>query len=357
MLAFVDLEERVPRNHPLRVVKQFADRALAELSPVFNAMYAAGGRPSIPPERLLKASLLIALYSVRSERAFCEELDFQLLYRWFLDMGLMEPSFDPTVFTKNRHRLLKHDVAQQFFDEVVRQAAGLGLLSDEHFTVDGTLIEAAASLKSFRPKDKPPSDEPPPDDPGNPTVNFRGERRSNATHQSTTDPEARLAKKGKGKEAHLAFTGHALMENRNGLLVDFQLSQATGTAERDAVPDLLEQARSRGFRPRTLGADKGYDTKDCVADLRTRKVTPHVTQNTSGRRSAIDKRTTRHVGYAISQCIRKRVEEIFGWMKTFGGFRRTRYRGLERTQLAGYLVATAYNLVRMVRLVTATAPA
>jgi transposase len=357
MLAFVDLEERVPRNHPLRVVKQFADRALAELSPVFNAMYAAGGRPSIPPERLLKASLLIALYSVRSERAFCEELDFQLLYRWFLDMGLMEPSFDPTVFTKNRHRLLKHDVAQQFFDEVVCQAAGLGLLSDEHFTVDGTLIEAAASLKSFRPKDKPPSDEPPPDDPGNPTVNFRGERRSNATHQSTTDPEARLAKKGKGKEAHLAFTGHALMENRNGLLVDFQLSQATGTAERDAVPDLLEQARSRGFRPRTLGADKGYDTKDCVADLRTRKVTPHVTQNTSGRRSAIDKRTTRHVGYAISQCIRKRVEEIFGWMKTFGGFRRTRYRGLERTQLAGYLVATAYNLVRMVRLVTATAPA
>ena len=357
MLAFVDLEERVPRNHPLRVIKQFADRALAELSPVFNEMYAAGGRPSIPPERLLKASLLIALYSVRSERAFCEELDFQLLYRWFLDMGLMEPSFDPTVFTKNRHRLLKHDVAQQFFDEVVRQAAGLGLLSDEHFTVDGTLIEAAASLKSFRPKDKPPSDEPPPDDPGNPTVNFRGERRSNATHQSTTDPEARLAKKGKGKEAHLAFTGHALMENRNGLLVDFQLSQATGTAERDAVPDLLEQARSRGFRPRTLGADKGYDTKDCVADLRTRKVTPHVTQNTSGRRSAIDKRTTRHVGYAISQCIRKRVEEIFGWMKTFGGFRRTRYRGLERTQLAGYLVATAYNLVRMVRLVTATAPA
>jgi len=357
MLAFVDLEERVPRNHPLRAIKQFADRALAELSPVFNAMYAAGGRPSIPPERLLKASLLIALYSVRSERAFCEELDYQLLFRWFLDMGLMEPSFDPTVFTKNRQRLLKHNVAQQFFDAVVRQAAGLGLLSDEYFTVDGTLIEAAASLKSFRPKDKPPSDEPPPDDPGNPTVNFRGERRSNATHQSTTDPEARLAKKGKGKEAHLAFTGHALMENRNGMLVDFQLSQATGTAKRDAVPDLIEQARERGFHPRTLGADKGYDTKDCVANLRTRKVTPHVTQNTSGRRSAIDGRTTHHVGYAISQCIRKRVEEIFGWMKTVGGFRRTRYRGLERAQLAGYLVATAYNLVRMVRLVAAATAA
>jgi len=356
MLALVDLEERVPRKHPLRVVKQFADRALRELSPVFDQMYATGGRPSIPPERLLKASLLISLYSIRSESAFCEELDYQLLYRWFLDMGLLEPSFDPTVFTKNRRRLLKHDVAQRFFDEVVRQAAGLGLLSDDHFTVDGTLIEAAASLKSFRPKDKPPSDEPPPDDPGNPTVNFHGQKRSNATHQSTTDPEALLAKKGKGKEAHLSFMGHALMENRNGLLVDFQLSHATGTAERAAVPELIEQARERGFRLETLGADKGYDTKACVADLRQRQVTPHVTQNTSGRRSAIDRRTTRHVGYAISQCIRKRVEEIFGWMKTVGGFRRTRYRGLERTRLAGYLVAAAYNLVRMARLAaTATA--
>jgi transposase len=350
MLAVVDLEERVPRNHPLRVIKQFADGALAELSRVFDQMYGAGGRPSIPPERLLKASLLISLYSVRSERAFCEELDYHLLFRWFLDMGLMEASFDPTVFTKNRRRLLKHDVAQQFFDEVVRQAAGLGLLSDDHFTVDGTLIEAAASLKSFRPKDKPPSDEPPPADPGNPTVNFHGQKRSNATHQSTTDPEALLAKKGKGKEAHLSFMGHALMENRNGLLVDFQLSQATGTAERAAVPTLIDQARERGFRLETLGADKGYDTQACAADLRQRQVTPHVTQNTSGRRSAIDRRTTRHAGYAISQCIRKRVEEIFGWMKTVGGFRRTRYRGLERTRLAGYLVAAAYNLVRMVKL-------
>jgi transposase len=351
MLAFVDLEERVPRVHPLRVVKRYADRALSELSPVFDEMYAAGGRPSIPPERLLKASLLIALYSVRSERAFCEQLDYDLLLRWFLDMDLVEPSFDPTVFTKNRRRLLRHDVAQCFFDEVVRQADALGLLSDEHFTVDGTLIEAAASLKSFRSKDKPPSDEPPPDDPGNPTVNFHRQRRSNATHQSTTDPEALLAKKGKGKEARLSFMGHALMENRNGLLVDFQLSQATGTAERDMAPRLVDEARERGFHPRTLGADKGYDTQACVADLRQRQVTPHVAQNTSGRRSAIDRRTTRHVGYATSQCIRKRVEEIFGWMKTVGGFRRTRYRGLERTRLAGYLVATAYNLVRLVRLV------
>lgn len=357
MLAFVDLDERVPATHPLRVIKQFADRALAELSPVFDEMYAAGGRPSIPPERLLKASLLISLYSVRSERAFCEELDFQLLYRWFLDMSLMEPSFDPTVFTKNRQRLLKHDVARQFFDEVVRQAAGLGLLSDEHFTVDGTLIEAAASLKSFRPKDEPPSQGSGGGTPSNRWVNFHGERRSNATHQSRTDPEALLAKKGKGREARLAYAGHALMENHNGLLIDFQVSQASGTAERDAVPELIDQARERGFRPQTLGADKGYDTRACVAALRERKVTPHVTQNTSGRRSAIDGRTTRHAGYAISQRIRKRVEEVFGWMKTTGGFRRTRYLGLDKTQMAGYLVASAYNLVRMVRLVAAAAPA
>jgi transposase len=358
MLAFVDLEERVPASHPLRVIKQFADRALAELSPIFDEMYSAGGRPSIPPERLLKASLLISLYSVRSERAFCEELDFHLLYRWFLEMSLMEPSFDPTVFTKNRKRLLDHDVARQFFDEVVRQAAGLGLLSDEHFTVDGTLIEAAASLKSFRPKDEPPSERPDGGTPSNRWVDFHGEKRSNETHASTTDPEALLAKKGRGKEARLSYMGHALMENHNGLLIDFQMTTATGTAERDAVPDLIDQARERGFRPGTLGADKGYDTKDCVADLRERNVTPHVTQNISGRRrSAIDGRTTRHAGYAISQRIRKRVEEIFGWMKTVGGFRRTRYLGLEKTQLAGYLVATAYNLVRMVRLVASATPA
>lgn len=357
MLAFVDLEERVPRDHPLRVVKQFADRALAKLSPVFDAMYAVRGRPSIPPERLLKASLLIALYSVRSERAFCEELDFHLLYRWFLDMTLMEPSFDPTVFTKNRQRLLKHDVARQFFEEVVRQADSLGLLSDEHFTVDGTLIEAAASLKSFRPKDEPPNQGSDGGTPRNPWVNFHGEQRSNATHQSRTDPEALLAKKGRGREARLAYAGHALMENHNGLLVDFQLTQATGTAERDVVPKLIDHARERGFHPQTLGADKGYDTQACVADLRERNVTPHVTQNTSGRRSAIDGRTTRHTGYAISQRIRKRVEEIFGWLKTTGGFRRTRYVGLAKTHMAGYLVASAYNLVRMVRLVAAADPA
>jgi transposase len=351
MLAFVDLEERVPPHHPLRILKRFADRALAELSPTFDAMYRTAGRPSIPPERLLKASLLISLYSVRSERAFCEQLNYDLLWRWFLDMSLMEPSFDQSTFSKNRGRLLKHVVAQQFFDAVVRQADALGLLSDEHFTVDGTLIEAAASLKSFKAKDQPPSDTPP-DDPGNPTVNFRGEKRSNATHQSTTDPEARLAKKGRGFESKLAYMGHALMENRHGLLVDFQLTQATGTAERDVVPQLLYDAELRGFHPRTLGADKAYDARVCVATMREYGVTPHVAQNTSGRRSAIDGRTTRHPGYAISQRLRKRVEEIFGWLKSVGGFRRTPYRGLARTQLAGYLVATAYNLVRMTRLMT-----
>ncbi len=350
MLAFVDLETRVPLDHPLRTIKRLADEALARLSPVFDQMYAEEGRPSIPPERLLKASLLISLYSVRSERAFCEELDYHLLFRWFLGMSLIEPSFDPSTFSKNRERLLRHRVSQQFFDQIVLAADRLGLLSDEHFTVDGTLIEAAASLKSFRPKDQPPADQPP-NDPGNPTVDFHGQKRSNATHQSTTDPDARLFRKGKGKEARLTFMGHALMDNRNGLLVDFQVTTATGTAERDMAVRQVAEARQRGFRPKTVGADKNYDTRDCVAQLRQCQVTPHVAQNTTGRRSAIDGRTTRHLGYAISQRVRQRVEEIFGWMKTVGGLRRTRFRGLERTHFAGYLVAAAYNLVRVARLI------
>ena len=349
MLAFVDLEERVPQDHPLRTIKALVDQALAALSPAFDGMYADVGRPSIPPERLLKASLLIALYTVRSERAFCEQLDYNLLFRWFLDMQLMEASFDPTVFTKNRKRLLEHQVGQQLFDEVVAEAYGRGLLSDEHFTVDGTLIEAAASMKSFRRRDGDPPQRTD-DDPGNPLVDFHGEKRSNTTHQSTTDGEALLLRKGKGKEAKLVFLSHALMENRNGMLVDFQTTRATGTAERDVVPLLLDQARGRGFHPKTMGADKGYDTQDCVAVMRKCRVTPHVAQNTSGRRSAIDRRTTWRAAYATSQRLRKRVEEIFGWMKTVGGFRRTRYRGLERTGLAGYLVGTAYNLVRMAKL-------
>jgi transposase len=353
MLAFVDLESRIPQDHPLRSIRRFADEALAELSPTFDAMYAQDGRRSIPPERLLKASLLISLYSVRSERAFCEQLAYNELFRWFLGMSLIEPSFDPSTFSKNRQRLLEHNVAQRFFDEIVMAADRLGLLSDDHFTVDGTLIEAAASLKSFRPKDEPPSDQPP-DDPGNPTVNFHGQKRSNATHQSTTDPDARLFRKGKGKEAKLVFVGQVLMENRNGMAIDFTVLEASGTAERDAAMDQVDAARQRGFRPKTVGGDKNYDTRKFVAELRGRNVRPHVAQNTSGRRSAIDGRTTRHVGYALSQRKRPRVEEIFGWIKTVGGFRRTRFRGVARTGLAGYLVAAAYNLLRIVRLTTVT---
>jgi transposase len=361
MLSFVDVESRIPLGHPLRTIKRFADAALAELSPQLDALYAPDGRVSIPPERLLKASLLMSLYSVRSERLFCEELTYHLLYRWFLDMDLVEPSFDHSTFSKNRERLLRQRVSQQFFDAVVLQADRQHLLSDAHFTVDGTLIEAAASLKSFRPKDEPPAD--PGTGPGtsdgagtggsrsNRWVDFHGEKRSNATHESRTDPDARLYKKGPGKEAKLAYLGHALMENRHGLLVDFQITTATGTAERDVVPRLIEGAKQRGFHPRTLGADKGYDTTDCVAQLRAKGVTPHVAQNTGGgRRSAIDARTTSWSGYAVSQRIRKRVEEIFGWIKTVGGLRKTRYRSLERVDFAGYLVATAYNLVRLARL-------
>ena len=306
MLAFVDVEARVPLNHPLRTIKTVVDQALAALSPEFDQMYSVVGRPSIPPERVLKSSVLIALYSVRSERAFCEQLDYNLLFRWFLDMNLMEPSFDPTVFTKNRKRLLEHRVGQALFDEVVMAADRLGLLPDEHFTVDGTLIEAAASLKSFKPRDgDPPSTTDA--DGGNPSVDFHGERRSNTTHQSTTDPESRLLRKGKGKEARLVFMAHAMMENRNGMLTDFQMSSVTGTAERDAVPVLLDEARERGFHPKTMGGDKNYDTRECVAAMRQRRVTPHVAQNTSGRSSAIDGRTTRHAGYALSQRARKRV--------------------------------------------------
>jgi transposase len=354
MLAFIDLETRIPQDHPLRRMRALADNALAALSPTFDAMYAEVGRPSIPPERLLKASLLISLYSIRSERAFCEQLEYNELFRWFLGMSLIEPSFDPSTFSKNRQRLLDHNVAQQFFDHIVLAASRLNLLSDEHFTVDGTLIEAAASLKSFRPKDEPPADQPP-DDPGNPTVNFHGQMRSNTTHQSTTDPDARLFRKGPGKEAKLVFLGEVLMENRNGLVIDFEVTMATGTAERDAAIRVLDQAKQRGFRPSTVGGDKGYDTRQFVAELRNRDVAPHVAQNTTRRRSAIDRRTTRHAGYAISQLLRKRVEEIFGWMKVVGGLRRTRFRGLQRTGLAAYLVAAAYNLVRMVRLTTSAA--
>jgi len=354
MLTLISPEKRVPANHPLRPIKRLAEEALAKLSPVFDAMYSSVGRPSIPPERLLKATLLMAFYTVRSERLFCEQLGYNLLFRWFLDMDTVEEGFDPTVFTKNRKRLLEHDVAREFFVAIVERAKADGLMSDEHFTVDGTLIEAWASMKSFRPKDENPSDRTPPDDPGNPTVDFHGEKRSNATHQSTTDPEARLAKKGKGKEAKLAFSQHALMENRHGLLVDVRIDEANGRAEvTNAIEMLADNVKSA--RP-TVAGDKGYDTKEFVMAMRYMSMTPHVAQNISGNRSsAIDQRTTRHGGYAVSQRLRKRVEEIFGWTKSVANFRRTRYKGRARTQMASYFVGAAYNLLRISRLQEAMA--
>lgn len=346
MVMLMTLESRVPKDHPIRRIKALADEALRALSPLFDEMYRDGGRPSVPPERLLKATLLMALYSVRSERQFCEQLDYNLLYRWFLDMNMEEASFVPTVFTKNRERLLTHEVGARFLQEVVRQARKARLMSNEHFSVDGTLIEAWASMKSFRPKDEDDDDQD-----GNGWGGFRGEKRSNETHESKTDPESKLMRKGRGREAKLCFSGNALMENRSGLLVDFRIEAATGTAERDAALSMLEALG--GEHRITLGADRGYDTKDFVDACRDLGATPHIAQNTSKRRSAVDARTTRHPGYEVSQRIRRRIESIFGWMKTTGVFDRTRFRGIARTQLAAHFVGAAYNLVRMARLLAA----
>jgi len=353
MLMIMEVGDRVPREHPLRRVKELADAALTQLSPVFDEMYSLMGRPSIPPERLLKASLLMALYTVRSERMFCEQLDYNLLFRWFLAMDVAEPSFDHSTFSRNRARLLAHEVAGEFFRGVVEQARALKLLSSEHFTVDGTLVEAWASLKSFKRKDRGPGQ--PPDDPGNPTVNFRGEQHRSATHESTTDPEARLARKGAGKEARLCYSANALTENRNTILIDFQVEPADGYSERRAAVAMADE-RLPGSRRVTLGGDKGYDTRDFVAACRALQITPHVAQNHARPGgTALDARTARHPGYAISQRIRKRVEEVFGWMKTIGGLRKTRYRGRERVQMHAYLVAAAYNLVRIAKLSPAPA--
>jgi transposase len=351
MFSVVSPEKRVPADHPLRRIKAMVEAILAGLSPTFDAMYSSTGRPSIPPERLLKSQVLIALYSVRSDRFFCEQLDYNLLFRWFLDMNVDEPTFDASSFSRNRDRLLEHDVARKFFAAVVEQARAAHLMSHDHFTVDGTLIEAWASLKSFRKKDEKANDREPPDDPGNPTVDFRGEKRSNETHASTTDPESRLARK-KGKESKLSFSAHALMENRNGLIVDFRVDQADGFAERRNALAMLRDGVVKERRI-TVAGDKGYDIAEFVADCRDLGVTPHIAQTSDPRRSsAIDARTTRHPGYAVSQRKRKLVEEIFGWMKTVGGFRRTRFKGKQRTQLAAHLVAAAYNLLRVAKLTT-----
>jgi transposase len=357
MFSYLSPEARVPASHPLRAIKTMADEALQALSATLDQMYSTIGRPSIPPERLLKGELLIALYSIRGHRLFCEQWDYNILFRWVLDMNLEEAVFDHSTFSQNAERLLAHAVAQQFFDAVVRAARREGLLSDEHFTVDGTLIEAWASLKRVTPKADAPASVPPPDDPGNPSVDFHGERRTNATHQSPTDPEARLARKGAGKEAKLCFSGHVLMENRHGLCVDLQIAPAMGTAERDAALVMLRRQARRWIRPQTLGGDKGSHCRDFVCRLRQRGIRPHLACVRGRRTPGLDGRTTRHAGYVLSQRIRKRVEEIIGWIKPVGGLRRTRFRGLARTQHAAYLVGAAYNLLRIGHLRARLAPA
>jgi transposase len=348
MLVAFTADALVPDDHPIRRLKPMVERALARLSPRFDAMYAQGGRPSIPPEHLLKASLLIALYSIRSERQFCERLRYDLLFKWFLGLNIGDRGFDASSFSKNRERLLEHDVARAFFTEVVAEAKQRHLLSAEHFTVDGTLLEAWASLKSYRDRD---DQDPPPGGGRNPEVDFRGQRRNRETHVSRTDPQARLFKKAFHQAAKLCYMGHLLTENRHGLVVDVELTQASGYGERAAALAMLDRQRVRG----TLAADRGYDTRDFVAAVRERGVTPHVAQNDVRRRSAVDGRTTRHVGYAWSQRRRKLVEEVFGWMKTVGGGRKLRYIGLDRNRWWFTVTAAAYNLVRLTKLEAALA--
>lgn len=353
LVVTVTPEELVPRDHPIRVIKKMADEALKRIGPKLEGLYSERGRPSIPPEMLLKSQILIALYSVRSERLFCERLQYDFLFRWFLDLPGVGTAFDATTFSKNRQRLLEAEIFEEFFGEVLDQARRRFLLSDEHFTVDGTLIEANASLKSFRPKKGGGDDEPPATGGRNADVDFRGQKRRNDTHASKTDPDAKLYRKGNGQPSQLCYLGHVLMENRNGLCVRTSVTPADGYGERSAALDMVD-ALGSGKRI-TLAGDKGYDTRDFIESLRDRNVTPHVAQHTTRRRSAIDRRTTRHEGYAVSQRIRKRVEEIFGWGKTIGGLAKTRFRGLARVAAHVLSVMTAYNLIRMARMEPSTA--
>jgi transposase len=339
MFSYVVPEARVRSDHPLRPIRRMTDEVFATLSPEFTTLYSDIGRPSIPPEQLLRALLLQYLYTIRSERLLMEEIDYSVLFRWFIGLGMDDPIWSPTTFSKNRDRLLKGDVAAAFFDAVLAQARATDLLSDEHFTVDGTLLEAWASLKSFRPKDDDHTA--PPDDPGNPTVNFHGESRRNDTHQSTTDPDARLARKGQGREAKLSYAGHVLLDNRHGLVANVCVTAATGTAEREAALLLLAEAP----RATTVGADKAYDVASFVAAVRARGITPHVARKV--KQSAIDQRTTRHDGYAISQQRRKLVEQVFGWMKTVGGLRKLRHCGGDIVDWHVTFAAAAYNLIRL----------
>ena len=359
LFSYVSCEARVPANHPLRAIRAIVDEALDVLSADFDGLYSRIGRPSVPPEKLLRALLLQAFYSVRSERQLMEQMDYNLLFRWCVGLAMDAPIWDVTVFTKNRERLLAGDIAARFLSAIIRQPRVQALISDGHFSVDGTLIEAWASVKSFRPTE----DDGYGDEGGDgPTSNrnqqgrnaehdFRGEKRSNTSHASTTDPDARLFKKARGQAAKLCHMGHVLMENRNGLVVDAELTHATGTAEPEAALTMLE--RMEGRHRITLGADKNYDTAAFVAALREIDVTPHVAQNTTNRRSAVDGRTTRHPGYGLSQKIRKRIEEVFGWAKTCGTMRKTRHRGRQRVGWSFTLTAAAYNLVRLPKLLAA----
>jgi len=344
MFSYLSPEMRVRKDHPLRTIRAMVDEVLSQLSRRFDTMYASVGRPSIPPEKLLRAQLLQMLYSIRSERLLMEEIDYSMLFRWFVGLNLDEEVWDPTSFTKNRDRLLEADVAKEFLAQIVAQAGAKGLTSDEHFTVDGTLLEAWASLKSLQRKEGEPA--PPPDDPGNPSVNFHGQKRSNATHTSKTDPDALLARKSEGKESKLSYSGNLLVENRNGLIVDAEVFVANGTAERDAGLVMLEQVP--GTKRVTVGGDKGFDTFGFVAECRNLGVVPHVAQNL-GRRggSAVDGRTTKHPGYALSQRKRKRIEECFGWLKTIALMRKLRHRGVCKVDWIFTFACAAYNLVRM----------
>lgn len=357
MFSYVSCEARVPADHPLRAIRAIVGEALAALSPQFETLYAKAGRPSIAPEKLLRALLLQAFYTVRSERQLIEQLDYNLLFRWFVGLSMDAPVWDVTVFTKNRERLLAGDVATQFLAAVLNQPRVRVLLSDEHFSLDGSLIEAWASLKSFKPKDGSGA---PPGPGRNAARDFHGESRSNETHASTTDAEAKLYRKSPGTAARLCFMGHLLMENRHGLILDARLGEANGTAERDTAMAMVGDLSGR--HPITLGADKAYDTAGFVASLRDLKVTPHVAQNTTNRKSAIKPapaqaggRTTRHPGYEISQRLRKRIEEPFGWLKTVGGRRKTRDKGMARTGWAFTLAMAAYNLLRLPKLIGAAA--
>ena len=348
MYSYLSPEERVRKDHPLRAIRELTDEILKRMSPLFDAMYADGGRPSIAPEKLLRAQLLQMLYSVRSERLLMEEIDYSILFRWFVGLNLDDAVWDATTFTKNRDRLLEAAVAKEFLAQVVERARGAKLTSDEHFTVDGTLLEAWASLKSFRPSNRKQD---PPEDPGNPTVDFHGQTRSNQTHESTTDGDAKLARKGAGKEAKLSYSGNLLVENRNGLIVNAELLEANGRAERDAALLMLE--RLPGDQRLTVGGDKGFDTREFVAECRHLNVTPHVARNEKRPGgSAIDERTTRHAGYAVSQKKRKRIEECFGWMKDIALLRKLKHRGLPKVAWIFSFAAAAYNLVRMRKLLS-----